>query len=1276
MRKNLLQLFLFVFSFAGFANKTKANDLIIAGSTSAASIVIGTTATATERYAAEELQRCIRIMSGRELSIVTTGGGSVQIIIGTPQTNSSINSAINILNLDTASREHVVVRRVGNTLYLAGQTPGAALYATYTFLQDVLGVRWLWPDESGEFIPKRDIVTIGEINISEKPDLEIRSLAIVNVTNSYPETDTWQARNRMNLISVPEGTSPTLPAIANRLVKGFQTRIAGHNIVLPQSILTAHPEYAALYNGSRSFADASKAQLCWGNPGVQQEVANMLKSWWNENPHVNIIHYYPADNQSYCQDELCKNLATDISTRWQKFSQLVMDKVDETHPGKRYWTYAYQGYKRVPQTVAQRFESIGYTHYEVSYRKLISGGYAPNAASVAEIDGWLNKGAKVGIRGYEYIMFDEPMFVPLVSWEVDQMKWMVDKGLNAYLSETRPYNSPRNIAPENTYWTCNRMNLYAAAKAMWNSDITADSLVKDWCQTVYGPASGDMIAYYWDIENKWRNAPGNIQEYNNPPASDVDNFLSPADFSRLNSYFTNARTKLATISDTLLRRRIAAQIDLESKMLANWQTVYNFKHNRAGHFETIIEKADTLDDAKWNSVSRLPAFEDSTGEAVDEQTIVSKAWTLTDLHLRIFCQDNKIASRIANATTDDDINITADDCIELFIQPNTGNNSYLHLAVNTRGKKYDAISANGGSDLDKSWNGNWTNTVAIKSDGWSVDITIPFTALGIIPEDSAKFKLSVKRSRAGRAVNSGWPDASYFNPAAFGLATLVSELPDLAAKRIILYDNASTAGGNVSTEFQQRGWQVVNGITGEDELREKLNDDAAVLLLRYTSTSPLISNEFYLNEIKNFIEKGRVVIISTARNIPVDQWFPGTPAVNWSGNNQNVGSAVSSFRLPGAWQTYPNNLGTELRTKPCPVTAYIPQAEGWRVLLRMPMKDSSHQPFLLTRQIGNGLLVLTSSNMGYSGGYEVFGSRHILNAVKLTENFVAETATFSESKRDQLITFDSIPGKMIGDADFEINATSSSGLPVSLASSDSSVAIVTENTVQITGIGTTIITASQPGNDVYNAAENVTRLFIVVGDTIAPTAPAALTATKTTMHKVILNWLPSTDNIGVTSYNIFRNGMQLNSSILTDTSYLAERPIGKDVYEFVVVATDSTGNISLPSNTAISANGNIQTDATVEETIADSSVLLNQSAEFAIYPNPAHKGFRISLDNNENGRINIELLNSAGVLLKRIIDIKSGIYHKEIDVSNLPAGTYVLRVTINNRYQSKTLLIN
>ncbi len=84
------------------------------------------------------------------------------------------------------------------------------------------------------------------------------------------------------------------------------------------------------------------------------------------------------------------------------------------------------------------------------------------------------------------------------------------------------------------------------------------------------------------------------------------------------------------------------------------------------------------------------------------------------------------------------------------------------------------------------------------------------------------------------------------------------------------------------------------------------------------------------------------------------------------------------------------------------------------------------------------------------------------------------------TKTSQTITFSAIPTKTFGNAPFTISATGgASGLPVTFASSNTSVATVSGNTVTIISAGTTTITASQAGNTTFNAADNVPQTLTV-----------------------------------------------------------------------------------------------------------------------------------------------------------------------------------------------------
>ncbi|MGW0938398.1 glycoside hydrolase family 6 protein [Streptomyces sp. NPDC002666] len=87
-------------------------------------------------------------------------------------------------------------------------------------------------------------------------------------------------------------------------------------------------------------------------------------------------------------------------------------------------------------------------------------------------------------------------------------------------------------------------------------------------------------------------------------------------------------------------------------------------------------------------------------------------------------------------------------------------------------------------------------------------------------------------------------------------------------------------------------------------------------------------------------------------------------------------------------------------------------------------------------------------------------------------------------------------------------------------------------------------------------------------DTQAPTAPTGVTVTAKTSGSVSLSWTASTDNTGVTGYDVFRDGVKVGSS--TTTSYTDSGLSASTAYNYTVKAKDAAGNVSAASS-ALSA---------------------------------------------------------------------------------------------------------
>jgi chitodextrinase len=87
-------------------------------------------------------------------------------------------------------------------------------------------------------------------------------------------------------------------------------------------------------------------------------------------------------------------------------------------------------------------------------------------------------------------------------------------------------------------------------------------------------------------------------------------------------------------------------------------------------------------------------------------------------------------------------------------------------------------------------------------------------------------------------------------------------------------------------------------------------------------------------------------------------------------------------------------------------------------------------------------------------------------------------------------------------------------------------------------------------------------------DTEAPAAPTVLTATAASATGINLSWTASTDNLGVTNYLVFRDGVSLPLASVTGNTFSAGGLAPLSTHTFIVTAVDAAGNLSSPSNTA------------------------------------------------------------------------------------------------------------
>jgi beta-glucanase (GH16 family)/uncharacterized protein YccT (UPF0319 family) len=106
----------------------------------------------------------------------------------------------------------------------------------------------------------------------------------------------------------------------------------------------------------------------------------------------------------------------------------------------------------------------------------------------------------------------------------------------------------------------------------------------------------------------------------------------------------------------------------------------------------------------------------------------------------------------------------------------------------------------------------------------------------------------------------------------------------------------------------------------------------------------------------------------------------------------------------------------------------------------------------------------------------------------------------------------------------------------------------------------------------FNASGGVSALsapFVVAtlssGNIPGPTIPTGLFSSATTMTSVAVSWIASTDSVGVTGYNVFRNGTKIGS-VAGNFTYLMDTGLSPGTtYTYTVNAFNAAGGVSATS---------------------------------------------------------------------------------------------------------------
>lgn len=452
-------------------------------------ILLDKLASATEKYAAKELNAHFERITGVELPVEVTGSAieytdKPSILIGR---TAYVEELLGDFDWLALGEDGVVVITVNNRLILAGATPRGSLYAVYEFLERELGCRWLTPDCT--VIPTRPSIVVSEVNHLHVPAFRYRE---VHYASGW-DAD-WTVRQRLN------GNFAPLDA-----VRGGQWSYAGfvhtfYELVPPEQYFEAHPEYYSeeiLSSGERRRT-ASHAQLCLTNPDVVDVVMQRVTEWLDQQPQARIVSISQNDWNGYCQCAACS--ATDShegspSGALIRFVNAVAERLEEKYPHVFFDTLAYTYTVEPPRHARPRHNVIVrlcHMNHVCDSHPLEKCGI--NAPYVDLLRQWCAISPEVFIWDYFTNFYHYFMPFPNLNGIAADIPLYAAAGVTGIFCQAdgTPPQGPGALA---------ELRAYLLARLLWNPLLDAKDIIQEFIDGYYGHA-GPAIAAYNELLHK------------------------------------------------------------------------------------------------------------------------------------------------------------------------------------------------------------------------------------------------------------------------------------------------------------------------------------------------------------------------------------------------------------------------------------------------------------------------------------------------------------------------------------------------------------------------------------------------------------------------------------------------------------------------------------------------------------------------------------------------------------------------------------------------------
>jgi hypothetical protein len=361
--------------------------------------------------------------------------------------------------------------------------------AVFTFIQDQLNVRWLWPGELGEDIIALKSLEIKPFYYRHHPTILDRSGILYRISlyvqKQYKDEQDWGKYQRMQLSSM--------------YIKGDHAFFDWW-----EKYGEKHPGYFALNRkGERKPLNNPRfVKLCLSNPDVWDRWLLDVEEQLKENPYKTLFSAGANDGwgQGHCTCQKCRAWdhkgfdpkKPEMADRDLRFVNTLAKKLKEKYPDKPYKVMALAyGFTRPAPKEVKPDENV----IIINASNFLQQGDEARKQNMGQFDDWAMVSGAMAWRPNLGTSVGGIIGMPNVSphQAAKDIKFVAERGTIGLYFDTYWH-----------HWATQGIQYYCLAQLAWNPYINIDSLLGDYHKRAYGEAAKEM-QQYWELMETTRN---------------------------------------------------------------------------------------------------------------------------------------------------------------------------------------------------------------------------------------------------------------------------------------------------------------------------------------------------------------------------------------------------------------------------------------------------------------------------------------------------------------------------------------------------------------------------------------------------------------------------------------------------------------------------------------------------------------------------------------------------------------------------------------------------